>query len=193
MQPSALGNAGQKRSTKKELHMATPAKNTLHGLKPLTDPLGIYLNDHLAGATAGLELFRRAASAAPPRHRTSLERLTTEVDGDRRSLIDIMTALDVPVRHYKIAAGWLGEKVGRAKPNGRLMGRAPLSALLEAEALLLGVRGKAAGWQALRALALIDSRISHTQLDELIASADRQAEELEQIRQEIATEVLIAG
>ena len=27
------------------------------------DPLGIYLNDHLAGATAGLELARRVAGA----------------------------------------------------------------------------------------------------------------------------------
>jgi hypothetical protein len=173
--------------------MPTLVQNTIQGLKPLTDPLGIYLNDHLAGATAGLELFRRATAGAPPEHRKSLERLTSEVQGDRTSLIDIMTALEIPVRHYKVAAGWLGERIGRAKPNGRLVGRAPLSSLLEVEALALGVRGKAAGWQALRAVAQRDSRVSQTQLDELIASADRQSEELEQIRQEIARQVFTAS
>ena len=173
--------------------MTTLAQNTIQGLKPLTDPLSIYLNDHLAGATAGLELFRRAASGASPRHRQTLARLTSEVDQDRESLIDIMTALEIPVRHYKVAVGWLGEKVGRAKPNGRLVGRSPLSSLLEVEALVLGVRGKAAGWQALRAVVKQDDRLSQTRLDELIVRAGRQSDELEQLRQEIATEVFAVG
>ena len=173
--------------------MPTLAENTLQALQPMTDPLGIYLNDHLAGATAGLELFRRAATGAPPQHRTALKGLTRDVQKDREQLTGIMTALDVPVRHYKVAAGWLGEKVGRAKPNGRLLHRSPLSSLLEIEALALGVRGKAAAWQALRIVADHDSRLSQTQLDELIVRADRQAEELEQIRQRIAAEIFASG
>jgi len=169
--------------------MFTLAENTFQGLKPLTDPLGIYLNDHLAGATAGLELIRRAVTGAPPQHRKALERLTSEIERDRASLIDIMTGLEIPVRHYKVAAGWLGEKVGRVKPNGRLVRRAPLSSLIEVEALVLAARGKTAGWQALRAVAQDDSRVSQALLDELIASADRQCAELERIRREIVTDV----
>jgi hypothetical protein len=172
--------------------MLTLAENALHGLMPMTDPLAIYLNDHLAGATAGLELFRRTTAGAPARHREALERLTREVEGDRAALIDTMMLLDVPVRHYKVVAGWLGEKVGRFKPNGRLVGRSPLSSLLEVEALVLGVRGKAAGWQALRVVAEHDSRLSLAQLDELLARADRQHEELERIRQDVAAEIFTA-
>ena len=53
---------------------------------PDSDPglLGIYLNDHLAGATGGLELFRRAAGS----HEDTvagpvLDRLTAETESDR--------------------------------------------------------------------------------------------------------------
>jgi hypothetical protein len=169
--------------------MLTLAEDALANLKPLTDPLAIYLNDHLAGATAGLELFRRAAAGAQGKHRETLDRLAREVEGDRAALLDILVLLEVPVRHYKVAAGWLGEKVGRFKPNGRLMGRSPLSSMIEVEALMLGVRGKAAGWQSLRIVAEHDSRLSGQRLDDLVARADRQHEELEQMRQEIATEV----
>src|SRR5437763_6045555 len=90
--------------------------------------LGIYLNDHLAGAAGGLELFRRALAS----HRRTaaepvLERLAQEVEEDREALLRIMTTLELPVRQYKVAAGWLAEKAGRAKPNGRLLSRSPLS------------------------------------------------------------------
>jgi hypothetical protein len=173
--------------------MLTIAENAIQGMKPLTDPLAIYLNDHLAGATAGVELFRRTTAGPQGKHRDALQRLTREVEDDRAALIDIMGLLDVPVRRYKVAAGWLTEKVGRFKPNGRLVGRSPLSSLLEMEALGLGVRGKAVGWRALRVVAAHDTRLAEGKLDELIARADRQSDELEKIRQEIATEVFAGG
>jgi hypothetical protein len=165
----------------------------LPDLRPMTDPLAIYLNDHLAGSTAGLELFRRATASASGERRRTLQRLASEVEEDRATLLDLMARLDVPVRHYKVVAGWVGEKIGRLKPNGQLTGRAPLSALIEAETMLLGVRGKAAGWQALRIVAEHDVRLSIDQLDELIALADAQSETLEQMRREIAADVFVAG
>ena len=162
-------------------------------LLPMTDPLAIYLNDHLAGSTAGLALFRRATAVATGARRETLRRLTEEVAEDRAALLDIMARLDVPVRQYKVLAGWVGEKVGRFKPNGQLTGRAPLSSLIEAEAMLLGVRGKAAGWQALRLVAEHDDRLSTARLDTLVARADSQSETLEAMRREIAVGVFVAG
>jgi hypothetical protein len=162
-------------------------------LRPMTDPLAIYLNDHLAGATAGLELFRRAARSATGERRSNLRRLSREVDQDRASLLDIMARLDVPVRQYKVAAGWVGEKVGRFKPNGHVTGRAPLSDLIEAESMFLGVQGKAAGWRVLRVLAADDDRLSVDELDALIARAESQARDLEQLRMDVASSVLVAG
>lgn len=145
--------------------------------------LGIYLNDHLAGATGGLELFRRAARA----HRGSpagavLERLTGEIVEDRAALRDVMRGLGVPVRRYKVYGGWVGEKLGRLKLNGRLLGRSPLSSLIELETLRLGVEGKGAGWRTLRTMAERDDRLDAARLDDLIARAHRQADTLEELR-----------
>lgn len=153
----------------------------------MMDELGIYLNDHLAGATAGTELAQRAAGAR--RGTTAGEvilRIAGEIAEDRRALLEIMTALDVPVQRYKVCAGWLAEKAGRVKPNGRLVSRAPLSDLVELEAMRLGIEGKAAAWRALRAVADHDDRIEAARLDELLVRASRQADTIEELRGQTA-------
>lgn len=154
------------------------------------DLLGIYLNDHLAGATGGVELARRAAGA----HRGSaisdaLKRLAAEIVEDRAVLLGMMTALGVPVRHYKSYAAWAAEKVGRLKLNGQIRGRSPLSSVVELEALRLAVEGKAAGWRTLRELAEHDGRLDAGRLDGLLARARQQANTLEELRVGKAAEV----
>jgi hypothetical protein len=145
--------------------------------------LGIYLNDHLAGATAGSELARRVAAAhRGQREAAPLQNLADEIAEDRASLVQIMTALGIPVRAYKVGAAWIGEKAGRLKFNGYLVGRSPLSSLEELEMLRLGVEGKAAGWRTLRVLADTDARLDAGDIDELIARAQRQADVLEELR-----------
>jgi hypothetical protein len=145
--------------------------------------LGIYLNDHLAGATGGMELARRAAAASRGgKAGDELRRFAADVAADRAALLDIMAALGVPVRAYKVCAGWIGEKAGRLKLNGRLLSRSPLSSLEELELLRLGVSGKAAGWRTLRLLADADPRLDRGRLDELLARADVQLGLLEDLR-----------
>jgi hypothetical protein len=149
--------------------------------------LDIYLNDHLAGSTVGLELGRRAAGAARGSPEgDALDRLVEEIAEDRRALLEVMAALGVPVRHYKIYAAWVAEKVGRVKPNGHVRARSPLSGLLELEVMRLGVEGKGAGWRTLRTIAEHDDRIEISRLDGLIARAARQADILENLRIETA-------
>jgi hypothetical protein len=158
------------------------------------DPLGIYLNDHLAGATAGLELARRVAGARQvPATGPDLQRFADEVAEDRAALVRIMGTLGVPVRSYKVWAAWAGEKAGRLKPNGRLTTRSPLSNLEELELLRLGVEGKAAGWRTLRVLAERDQRLDTGELDELIARARKQADFLEEGRVRAAQQVVAAS
>jgi hypothetical protein len=153
--------------------------------------VGIYLNDHLAGATAGLELFRRAARAhAGTPIGTELTALTAEIEQDREALIVMMRALGVARREYKVALGWLGEKVGRLKLNGRLITRSPLSSLIEVETLRLGVEGKAHGWRVLRTMADADPRLDASRLDELIARAGRQAGVLDSLHQKASEQVV---
>jgi hypothetical protein len=141
-----------------------------------TAVLGIYLNDHLAGATMGVELFHRASGSAQGSVKTQLQELTTQVERDRESLLTLMGTLGVPVRRYKVLGGWVLEKAGRIKANGRVLRRSPLSDLIELEGLVLGVQGKAAGFRALRRLADTDPRLEAPNIDRLIERAEQQAD-----------------
>jgi hypothetical protein len=153
--------------------------------------LGVYLNDHLAGATAGRELASRmAGSYRGSEEGVPLSRIAVEIAQDRSALLTLMASLGVEVRGYKVAAAWIGEKVGRLKFNGRVLGRSPLSELEELEVLRLGVEGKAAGWRTLRALADTDPRLDASHLDELIAAAGHQADQLEELRVRAASRVI---
>lgn len=151
--------------------------------------LGIYLNDHLAGAVAGTNLARRLAAAE--RGWTGgdvLARLADEIDEDRRTLLEIMSSLDVPVRQYKVIAAAAAERISRLKLNGHLISRSPLSRVIELEAMRLGVEGKGCGWRTLRTAAETDTRLDAAQLDSLITRAQRQIDQLERLRVRAAAE-----
>ncbi|WP_322749117.1 MULTISPECIES: hypothetical protein [unclassified Frankia] len=146
-------------------------------------PLGIYLNDHLAGATSGLELARRAArSQRGSAAGDVLERLASEIAQDRTALLDMISALGLPARQYKVYTGWAMEKVARLKLNGQLLRNSPLRTVIELESLRLGVEGKAMAWRTLRAVAERDARLDAAQLDQLVGRARRQEDDLEGLR-----------
>jgi hypothetical protein len=98
--------------------------------------LGIYLNDHLAGATAGAELARRVAgSHQDPRRRKRLAGLAEDIAADRQALLQLMRGAGVPVRGRKILAGRAAEKATRLNPSASCLTRSPLSELVELETL----------------------------------------------------------
>jgi hypothetical protein len=112
--------------------------------------LAIYLRNHDAAARAGVELFRRAERNQRDRpYGPELATLRAEVEQDARALRSVLEAEDVQPGRAQILLLQLGERVGRLKPNGSLLQRAPLSDLIEVEGMLDAVRAKAAGWQAL--------------------------------------------
>ena len=157
-----------------------------------TDLLATYLNDHLAGATVGVELARRAKGA---NEGTSLGRflgeLETEIAEDRATLQAVMAQLGVGKDRFKVAAGWLAEKAGRLKPNNRLFGYSPLSRVIELEALALGVEGKRSLWDALRALE--DPALTEFDFAALIERARRQRDQLHERRLTAAREAFTRG
>ena len=145
--------------------------------------LAIYLNDHLAGATAGGELARRAVrSNRGSSHGFFLADLADQIDADRGSLLAIMRVLNVRVDRVKILGGWGAEKLGRLKFNGQLLGDSPLSRIVELEALSLGVHGKLALWRALQELELAELSSASVPLADLIARAEQQLAGLESHR-----------
>jgi hypothetical protein len=140
-----------------------------------TGHLDVYLNDHLAGATGGIELCRRALREnAGTDLGAFLERLLAEIVEDRRALEEVTSRLGADRSPFKPAAAWALEKAGRLKPNGQLRGYSPLSRLIELETLQTGVGAKRSLWQALRAAFPEDPRLQEFSLDALIERADRQ-------------------
>ncbi|TDD26652.1 hypothetical protein E1287_36140 [Actinomadura sp. KC06] len=147
--------------------------------------LGIYLNDHLAAAAAGVALARRLARG----HRGSdeqarLARLADDVAADRGALLEIITSLGLPVRRYKSMAMAVAERAGRAKLNGGLVRRSPLSDVVELEAMTLAVQGKRAGWRTLLTVADREPELDTARLRQLQARADEQLAVLERLRQD---------
>jgi hypothetical protein len=161
-------------------------------LLPGGDRLAIYLNDHLAGSTAGLELARRAAgeNEGTPYGRVLTE-VAAEIAEDRAALLDVMARLSVGRDRLKVAGAWGGEKLGRLKLNGSLLSYSPLSRLVEIEGLSLGVEGKLGLWQALKLTHGDDARLRGVDLDALITRAKSQRRRLERQRRRAASEALL--
>jgi len=154
------------------------------------DLLATYLNDHLAAATGGVELVRRAAGNHAGERGAELARLADEIAEDREALRDLMRRLEVPESTVKKAAGWLGEKTGRLKPNDHLLTRSPLSDVLEVEMMRAGTAARICGFQVLRAVAVEDPRLTREELEHLIERAEDQAERLYKIHLQLAQENL---
>ncbi len=147
------------------------------------DYLKIYLEDHYAGATAGLELARRSAGAnRGTLYGDVLDRIAVEIEEDRDSLRAIMTTLGVGPDRFKVAGAWAGEKAGRLKLNGHLTGYSPQSRVIELEGLVVGVTGKRCLWAALRHVAPQEPRLDLEELDRLHERAEGQIAELEEQR-----------
>jgi hypothetical protein len=154
--------------------------------------LAIYLNDHLAGSTVGVELARRARGSNEGTELGEfLATLVAEIEEDRDTLQEVMEAVGAGRDRLKVAGAWAGEKAGRLKLNGSLLGYSPLSRVVEVEGLRLGVEGKACLWKMLRELA--DPRLSGFDFDALIARAERQRDELERQRLEAGRLALSGG
>ncbi|MGH2807478.1 MAG: hypothetical protein ACRDKT_09390 [Actinomycetota bacterium] len=154
--------------------------------------LRIYLNDHLAGALAGIEVAKRCRSSNEGTPLGDhLASFIIEIEEDRNELMRIRENLGLRYDPYKSAAAWVGEKLGRAKLNGRLTDYSPLSRLWELEALCLGVEGKLSLWRSLKEIAGGDQRFAAFDLDRLEKRAMSQREQLEVHRLEAARTALV--
>ena len=156
--------------------------------------LAIYLQDHYAGSTGGLEMARRTAKAnAGSEFGGPLTRLATEIAEDRDALKRIMDRLDVSPAPVKAALAWGAEKVGRVKPNGQLRGYSPLGRVVEIEALVTGVSGKLSLWRALKAIAPSDTRLDAAQVADLEARAEDPLGRLHGLRDRAAAVAFTGG
>ena len=155
--------------------------------------LRIYLQDHLAGSTAGLELARRTRGAnegteyGPP-----LAQIADEIEADRRQLQGIMEDLGFGGDRLKNIGAWGLEKMGRLKMNGQVTGYSPLSRVVELEGLLTGITGKKGLWLALLEVAPTEPRLDAALLERLSDRAEEQRTTVEELREKAAREAFAA-
>ena len=166
------------------------SESTADGAIRNAELLGVYVNDHLAAATGGVELVSRMLSrhSGTP-YEARLEQLLDELREERSAHVAMAGALGIPVRGYKQLGTWVAEKLSRAKLNGRLFSRSPLSDLVEFEFIATAVLAKRAGFETLRALAEVDPRVDGALLHRLIDQADRQHTWLADARRQVAAGV----
>ena len=152
----------------------------------------IYLNDHLAGATAGCELARRAAAANEGSELGDfLEHFAARAAAHRKQLEEVMARLDVGRDQLKVGGAWLAEKAGRLKLNGRLFEYSPLSRVLELEGLIIAVQGRESLWRTLWLAAPDNPRIADIDFAALVEESERDLEALKE-HHAAAVEVMLA-
>ncbi len=152
--------------------------------------LAIYLDDHLAGSTVGVELARRlvASNEGDPDFGPPLKEICAEIEADRATLDRLMKRLETSRNPVKPALAWAGEKLGRLKLNGQLRGYSPLSRLVELEALAIGVNGKLRMWTALQHT--LGDGLPDFDFGQLAERASRQRSALEELHLKAAARAL---
>lgn len=156
------------------------------------DILGLYLSDHLTGATAGVDRAARMAKAyGDTAHGPELARLARQLREERAFLHELIGTLELRRRPYRQVAAWAAEKAGRLKVNGRVTG-SPMTPVLELELMRGAVTAKLGCWQVLGTLAF-DLGMPRQVFDDLAVQARMQRETLERIHAAVAPEAFRSG
>jgi hypothetical protein len=124
----------------------------MHKTKHNVKDLDSYLNDHLAGSVAALELIAHCAHLYKGRPVGGFfTKMYAQIATDQSTLRNLMSRLGIEESKVRQAGAWAGEKLGRAllaiagnEPDG-------LGLLLALEGLIMGIVGKGLLWRALAA------------------------------------------
>jgi hypothetical protein len=154
----------------------------------------IYLQDHHAGSTTGLELARRIrANNKGNEYGEVMARVVDEIAADRKALESIMDDLGFGSDTIKDLGAWALEKVGRLKMNGQISGYSPLSRVVELEGLMTGITGKIGLWTALLQIAPDEPRLDSERLERLRERGESQRATVEELRERAARDAFAAG
>jgi hypothetical protein len=117
----------------------------------MNDNLTAYLNDHLAGSVAAIELMDDLISALKEESlKQFLADLKREVEADQKVLEQLLERADESESVARKAAAWISEKAARAKFKIGGEGLGGLGLVQALEMLALGIRGKELLWRALQ-------------------------------------------
>jgi hypothetical protein len=150
------------------------------------DILATYLNDHLAGSIAALELVDRLVGLSEGDRQQLFVSLKQEIEEDQRVVKQLLASVGGKESKLRKAAAWLTEKIGEAKLEFDDSGNGQLRLLEALETLGLGIQGKAGLWRALGAASTQEPEIAKLDLARLERRAYDQFERVEARRLEVA-------
>lgn len=150
--------------------------------------LGTYLNDHLAGATAGVNLAQMASEEhRGDEHGAFFGEIASEIKADYEKLERLLGELGIDRSATKTAAAEIGSKMMAPKFTG---GDDQLNAFVTLETLSIGVEGKLCMWKALKLVEDSNATLGSFDLDGLLERARSQRDRLEARRLEVAPQAL---
>lgn len=153
--------------------------------------LTTYLNDHLAGSVAGVELLDHLIKL---RRGEGVERELTairaEVAEDQKTLQRLLHDIGGNESPVRKAAAWLTEKLVQAKLHLDEPGSGELQMLEALEALTLGIQGKSALWRALAAAAAQEPQFRTIDIAALEQRALSQFQRVDSLRLQAAPKAL---
>ena len=153
--------------------------------------LATYLNDHLAGATAAVDLLDHLIKAHEGKPLGKFfEELRSEVVSDQEVLKKLLQRFSKENALKKVSS-WIASKIGQAKmrAGGEKPGEMGLVQALEA--LVLGITGKQLLWRALNATLGTSPLLRGADLGKLEERAIDQLERVEARRLEAAREAFL--
>jgi len=115
----------------------------------MNDNLTAYLNDHLAGSVAALELIDDLINASDDVSlKQFLASLKREIESDQKDLEQLIEGAGESEGVVRKAAAWVGEKTARAKFKIAGEDFGGLGLVQALEMLALGIRGKELLWRS---------------------------------------------
>lgn len=149
--------------------------------------LATYLNDHLAGSVAALELLEhleRPHEGSPLA--AFVAGLRADIAEDQRELEALIARLGITQSPARKAAAWLSEKLAKAKLMMDDIQGGPLKLLEGFEALSLGIEGKRLLWRSLGTAAEHTPDLGGVDYARLVRRAEEQRSDVEALRLESA-------
>ena len=157
---------------------------------PGCEGLHLYLNDHLAGSVAAIEMIDNLIEHHPEdRFGKFFRDLRNEIHADQEKLRDLIQKVGAEESVIRKAGAWLAEKFGRAKFGDT---GDSVELLQAVEGLVLGITGKRFLWRSLEAVASNFPALQGTDFGQLEKRAQDQLSRVEDLRMELTREAFRA-
>lgn len=151
----------------------------------MSNPLGTYINDHLAGSAYAIDLVEFLRDTYEGQELGQFAAwLLVEIKADREVLEGLRERAGGGSSKAKELTTWIGEKVGRLKLGHTANDRLGLFEALEF--LEIGIHGKLELWRAFAVVAPANPRLSGVDFEHLANRAEKQRAEVESRRLQVA-------